>query len=337
MISKSDLEKIDSKKMFEVYNKWPEIANNAYHSNLEIINFGSVNHIVFAGMGGSGTIGDVFSAILSKTNIHVNVVKGYELPNTVDSNTLIVVTSVSGNTKETLSILNASKKVGCKIIAFSDGGLMKDYCKKNSVEYRQIQMQHSPRASFSAFLYSMLNVLKNSLPIKNEDVLESIKKIELLKMKISSENLSENNLALTLAEWIKGIPLIYYPWGLQSVATRFKNALQENAKCHAMIEDVIEASHNGVVSWEKKSDVKPILIEGQDDHIKTKERYVILKELLFLENIDYREIMSESGSILSKIITLIYLLDYCTIYKAVLDKVDPSPVKSIDFVKSKLS
>ena len=332
-----DLEKIDSKKMFEVYDRWSEIANNSYHSNLKTINFQSVSHIVFAGMGGSGTIGDVFSAILSKTNIHVNVVKGYQLPNTVNSNTLVVATSVSGNTKETLSILNAAKKIGCKIISFSDGGLMKDYCEKNSVEYRQIQMQHSPRASFTAFLYSMLNVLKNSLPIKNEDVLESIKKIEELQTKISSKNISENNLALSLAKWIKGIPLIYYPWGLQSVATRFKNALQENAKHHAMIEDVIEACHNGIVSWEKRSNIQPILIQGQDDHIKTKERYAILKELLFLENVEYKEIMSESGSILSKIINLIYLLDYSTIYKAVLDKVDPSPVISIDFVKSKLN
>lgn len=337
MITKSELEKIDSQKMFKIYDKWPEIAKNSYNSNFEKVNFDEVNHIVFAGMGGSGAIGDIFSSILSKTSIHVNVVKGYLLPNTVNSNTLVITTSVSGNTKETLSVLSAAKKLGCRIIAFSDGGVMRDYCKKNSIEHRQIQMQHSPRASFTAFLYSMLNVLKNILPIKNEDVLESIEKIELLQTKISSGNLTENNLALSLAQWIKYITLVYYPWGFQSVATRFKNSLQENTKLHAMIEDVIEACHNGVVSWEKKSNVQPILIEGVDDHIKTKERYQILKELLNQNNIEYKELMSEEGSILTKIISLIYFLDYATIYKAVLDKVDPSPVKSIDFIKSRLT
>jgi glucose/mannose-6-phosphate isomerase len=213
---------------------------------------------------------------------------------------------------------------------------MKKYCSKNSIEHRQIKMEHSPRASFTKFLYSMLHVLKNSLPIKDEDVLESIKKLKMLKIRISPDDLSENNLSLSLAEWIQGIPLIYYPWGLQSVATRFKNTLQENTKQHAMIENVIEACHNGIVAWEKKSNVQPILIEGIDDHIKTKERYKILKELLKQNDIKYKEIISENGSILTKIISLIYFLDFSTMYKSVLDKVDPSPVKSIDFVKSKL-
>ncbi|RZD41750.1 MAG: glucose-6-phosphate isomerase, partial [Thaumarchaeota archaeon] len=80
----------------------------------------------------------------------------------------------------------------------------------------------------------------------------------------------------------------------------------------------------------------PILIEGQDDYIKTKERFNIIKEFFKKNNIEYKEIISVNGSILSKIINLIYLLDYTTIYKAVLDEIDPSPVKSIDFIKSKL-
>ena len=102
--------------------------------------------------------------------------------------------------------------------------------------------------------------------------------------------------------------MIYYPFGLQSAAIRFKNSLQENVKIHAFAEDVVEACHNGIVSWEKKSDVQPILIQGQDDYIKTKERWQMLKEFLQQNNIEYREIMSVNGSILSKIINLIYLL-----------------------------
>ncbi len=108
MITKSDLEKTDSEKMFKVYDDWPKIAKNAYlkaKSNSRE----PVKHIVFAGMGGSGTMGDFFAAILSKTNLHINVVKEYLLPKNVNSATLIVVTSISGNTVETLSILKAAK------------------------------------------------------------------------------------------------------------------------------------------------------------------------------------------------------------------------------------
>jgi glucose/mannose-6-phosphate isomerase len=130
--------------------------------------------------------------------------------------------------------------------------------------------------------------------------------------------------------------VIYYPFGLQSASIRFKNSLQENAKMHVFSEDVIEACHNGVVAWERKSNIQPILITGQDDHVKTKERWHIIKEFFQQNKIEYKEIISVNGSILSKIINLIYLLDYSTIYKAVLNEIDPSPVKSINFIKERV-
>ena len=164
----------------------------------------------------------------------------------------------------------------------------------------------------------------------------SIKELEILNDKISSKNLTLNNPAIKLANEISGIPLIYYPWGLQAAAIRFKNSLQENAKMHAIIEDVVEASHNGIVAWEKKSQIFPILLQGHDDYIKTKERWEILKIYFDNNEIQYKEISSISGDILSKLIHLIYLLDYASIYKAILSNTDPTPVKSIDFIKSKL-
>src|SRR3989344_8243007 len=77
MLDLSTIKKYDSQKMYKVYDKWPEIARESFESNQESIDFDNIDHIVFAGMGGSGAIGDLFSAILSKTKIHVTVVKGY--------------------------------------------------------------------------------------------------------------------------------------------------------------------------------------------------------------------------------------------------------------------
>lgn len=336
MLDLSTLNKYDPDGMHKIYDRWPEIAKESYNSQIDAIDFQNIDHIIFAGMGGSGTIGDVFSSILSKTKIHVCVVKGYLLPKTVDSNTLVVTTSISGNTVETLTILDSAKKTDAKIIAFSSGGKMKEYCIKNKIEHRSISQLHSPRASFTAFLYSTLHVLESIIPIKQKDISESLNHLENLHAQISSSNLTEKNPSLQLAEWISGIPTIYYPWGLQAAAIRFKNSLQENAKMHAIAEDLIEACHNGIVAWEKTSNVKPILIEGEDDYIKTKERWKILKEYFKENKIDYREVYSVNGSILSKLINLIYLLDYCTIYKAVLSKTSPSPIHSIDFVKKRL-
>lgn len=335
MLNSSILNKFDSNGMHKVYDRWPEIAKESYNTDISQIDFENISHVVLAGMGGSGALNDIFSAILSKTNIHVSVVKGYHLPNTVDSNTLIVTASVSGNTSETLTVLNSAKKYKKNVIGFSSGGKMKDYCIENDIEYRQIPMHHSPRSSFTSFLFSMLRILQPILPIKREDILESIYSLENLQKKISSYNLTSDNPSLSLATWLTNIPAIYYPWGLQAAAVRFKNSLQENAKKHAMIEDIIEACHNGVVPWEIQSDVKPILIRGEDDYIKTKERWEIIKEFFELQNVEYREIVSVRGSILTKLINLVYLLDYSTIYLAVLSGIDPTPVNAIDFIKKK--
>ncbi len=337
MLSKTKLKKIDSKLMHETYDNWPEIAKEAYQSKLEPLKYQSIKNIIFVGMGGSGAINECFTAILSKTKIHVSVVKGYHLPKTVDKKTLMIFTSVSGNTVETLTVLKLAKKTNCKIIGFSSGGELERFCISNNLEFRKIPLYNSPRASFPAYFYSMLKVLENILLIKKYDVLESIKLLEKVRKNISSNNLKKNNSSLKLAMWLDKIPIIYYPWGLETAATRFKNALQENAKMHAMAEDILEASHNGVVAWEKPSIVKPILIQGEDDYKKTKERWSIFKKYFKKNKVDYYEINSEKGSIISKIICLIYILDYSSIYRAILSDIDPTPVKSISYLKERIT
>lgn len=322
--------------MYEIYDKWHIISRDSYNYDHEQIEFKEVDHIVFAGMGGSGAIGDLFSSILSKSNIHVSLVKGYLLPKTVDKNTLVITTSVSGNTSETLTVLDSAKKLDCSLIAFSSGGKMEQLCKNNQIIFRKIPLIHSPRVSFVNFTYSILKILNSILPIDKNSITESLNKLDVIKKQISSHNLSDSNPTMNLANWISGIPIIYYPHGLQSAAIRFKSSLQENVKTHAIIEDAIEACHNGIVSWEKPSAVQPILLQGQDDYIKTKERFDILKEFFVKNNIDFKEIHSGSGNILTKIISLIYMLDYVSIYRAILSNMDPSPVSSIDYIKSRL-
>jgi glucose/mannose-6-phosphate isomerase len=336
MIDKMDLDKIDKSGMYKIYDSWPEIAEENYNEIIEKNNFQKPKHIIFAGMGGSGAISDIFAAILSKTNIHVEVIKGYHLPKTVSKETLVVITSVSGNTVETLNVLAESKKLNCKIIAFSNGGKMKEYCKNESIEFRKILMMHSPRASFVSFLFRMLKELQHILPINQDEIFHAINELKKTRDYICTEKLNDTNIAINFAKEIKNIPIIYYPWGLQAAAIRFKNSLQENSKIHVITEDIIEASHNGIVAWKKEDKIKPILIQGKDDFIKTKQRWKIIKEFFEHNDIKYKEIISVEGGILSKLIQLIYFLDYVSIYLAIIKKIDPTPVKAIDFIKNNI-
>lgn len=330
-----DMQGLDPAGMHRVYDRWPEIARQAYESGIEPVDFAGIDHVVFAGMGGSGAVGDLFASVLSRTDMHATVVKGYLLPKTVDGSTLVVCTSVSGDTAETLAVAEGAKDTGCKMVCFSSGGRLEGFCSRNSVPFRKIRMLLNPRSSFPAYVYSMAKALGPILPIGCGDVSESLRSMSELSEKIRSSNLGPSNPALALAQWMDGIPLVYYPWGLQAAAIRFKNSIQENMKIHAMTEDVIEASHNGIVSWESKSPVLPVIVSGRDDYVRTRERWAVLREFFSQNKIDYREVSSVKGSILSKIICLIYELDYATIYGAVLRGIDPCPVSPIDFVKQK--
>ena len=119
-----DIQRIDKDRMYEYYDKWPDFARQSYEKEFSDPKFSdpefsNIDHIIFGGMGGSGTIGDIISSIISKKDIHVSVIKGYLLPKTVDENTVIVLTSISGNTDETISLLNDALKTKAKIIVFS--------------------------------------------------------------------------------------------------------------------------------------------------------------------------------------------------------------------------
>ena len=334
LLKASLLEKYDRSGMYKIYDRWPITAKEFSMMDLEPVDFKNIDHVIFTGMGGSGAVGDSLSAVLSQKNIHLSIVKGFHLPKTADPKTLVVATSASGNTLETIEVFSKAKMVGCKLLGFSSGGALLKYCKKYGIEHRQIPIYHSPRASFPNYLYSILNVLGKILPIQQNDIRESITMLEKTQKKINSSNLNDNP-AIEIAKWIRGIPMIYYPLGLQAAAIRFKNSLQENAKTHAIAEDVIEACHNGIVSWETKSNVCPILLRGKDDYIKTKVLWKIIIKYFEINKINYLSLTSVSGNILSKIVNLVYLLDYATIYRAVMTKIDPTPVHSIDFVKSR--
>ena len=328
------LEKYDSQKMYKVYDRWPQIARESWESNLSEINFENIDHVIFVGMGGSGAIGDMFASVLSKSKIHVTVVKGFHLPSTINSNSLVIPISVSGNTMETFSVLKSAYSLNCKIVAFISGGAMQKFCLENKIEYRIITKYHSPRASFTSYLYSILLVLSNTLKIKSDDIHESIKELEHLGEKINSSNFTKTNPSLDLAQQLSGIPMIYHPFGLQSAAIRFKNSLNENTKIHAICEDIVEATHNGIVAWEKNSNVFPIIVKGKDDYAKTKKLWTFVEGYFKEHKINNVIIQSLDGSILTKLICLIYLFDYASIYAAIHSKIDPTPVKSIEYFKT---
>ena len=316
--------------MRDAYDRWPEAAEASY-MNGTAESCGDVRHVVFAGMGGSGALGDFVGALMSGLDIHVSVVKGYNLPKTADAHTLAVCSSVSGDTAETLTVLKKAASA-CRTLSFSSGGAMEKYCTSNGLPHRRVEAVHSPRASFVSFLYGMLAALGEITGVSRMDVAESIRVLRSTRRMITAKHA---NPAVELAKWLTGMPVVYYPWGFEAAATRFKNSLQENAKMHAITEDILEASHNGIVAWESDTGARPVMMQGPDDNPRTKERWRIFEEYFDSRAIPYRVVRAVDGHILSKLVNLVYTLDYTSMYLADIRGVDPTPVHSIDFVKER--
>ena len=334
-MNKLNLLKYDISGMCKAYDSWPEIAEKIYEkADYDIADFKNIKHVAFVGMGGSGAVGEIFSSILSRSGIHTSVIKSHLLPKTVNDETLVVITSISGNTEESLSIIQETKKKNIKTIAYSSGGQLKEFCNKNQIKFQYLEKIHSPRTSLSSALYTMLKTLGPQFEISKTEILNSIYQMKKTREMINSSQLNESNPAIRLAEWISGIPVIYYPQGLNAAAIRFKNSLQENSKIHVITEEILEACHNGIMSWERTSNMKCILIRGIDDHSKTKTRLEIIKEYFNKKNISFYEVNSVSGELLSKIINLIFQLDYTSIYHAIINQINPSPLESIEYIKN---
>ena len=177
-MSNYDLKKYDKSHICKAYDAWPEIARKSYQNKIESVSdFKNIEHVVFAGMGGSGTVGEILSSLV-KLPYYASVIKSQILPKTVNHNSLVIATSFSGNTYETLSVLQEAKRRGCGIVAFSSGGKVKDYCIKNGLIHHEIDLLHSPRASLPAGLYKMLKALGSQFGIHHDEILDSIKVLE---------------------------------------------------------------------------------------------------------------------------------------------------------------
>lgn len=329
------LKRYDTSGMRHIYDRWPEIAHTSYREGPARLDIEDVNHIVFAGMGGSGTLGDFFGAILSSSSMHVDVIKGYNLPRTVTRDTLVVCSSVSGNTHETLTVMEKAHRADCHVISLSAGGMMQKRSAELDIRHYVIDRYHSSRASFVSLLYASLRLLGDISGVSDVHITESIDELRRVQVQVCSSNMSDSNKALSLAKWIRHIPLIYYPWGLKAAAVRFKNSMQENTKTHAITEDVLEASHNNIVAWERAAPVQPILLQGPDDNPKTKDRWRIFEAYFDTHKIPYQTVVAPRGNIITKMISVIYTLDFVSMYAAVLQKTDPTPVTSIDFIKER--
>jgi len=341
MLTPDEIKIIDKSSICDAYDKWPEYCKIAFGRSINIDEkfFENVNAIVFSGMGGSGTAGDIIADWMRlRCNVPIHIEKNYHVPAFVNQNTLFIAMSVSGDTEETLTTMVEAISANAKVVGISQGGGMEQICRKKKIPHVKIEQRILPRITLPEILFSVLKIFTYSsfLDDMKNQIDDSIAMMQELGKKIRKECRFEENPSKQLAKWMLGsMPAAYCSPLERGVGIRFKNSVNENAKINAITSEILDSCHNELVSWGSKHNnpenslLKPILVRNNFDPEEIKIRFNVFKEMLERNGHEVYETPIYGSAPLANIISSLYLLDYSTIYLGILRKIDPAPITPI--------
>jgi glucose/mannose-6-phosphate isomerase len=307
--------------------------------------FAGVNKVVVLGMGGSAIGGDlVRSLVQSESKIPVIVHRDYGLPAFVDEKTLVIASSYSGNTEETLSGFEPALKTRAKKLAMTTGGKLQELAKANNVPVFKIEYKAQPRAALGFSFLPTLGVLQKLGFVKDKsaDVAETVRVLEKLSARLDEKSPLSANPAKQLAQRLFGcLPVIYGAGIAAEAAHRWKTQVNENSKAWGFYEVFPELNHNATVGYPFPKDVaqkiRVILLRSPLFNERVKLRYDVTCELLKRSNVAYEFVDGEGRSAMSQMMSLVMMGDFTSYYLAILYGVDPSPVEVINYLKDQLA
>ncbi|MCX6296098.1 MAG: bifunctional phosphoglucose/phosphomannose isomerase [Bacteroidetes bacterium] len=295
-----------------------------------------ISNVLICGLGGSGIGGSVVAElVVGNANVPINVTKGYFIPSYVNENTLVIISSYSGNTEETLNCMNLAIAKNAKIVGITSGGKVLEISKAKGFDHIVVPGGMPPRSCLGYSLTQLFFVLGFHKIINTNYELELEAAVKL----IDSEETNIIAEATTVAEKLKGkIPVIYATTYNEGIAIRFRQQLNENAKILCWHHIVPEMNHNELVGWTEKNDNLSVLFFlDKDDYSRNIARVDINKEIIKKHASGITEIYSKGNSIIEKAIYFIHLGDWISVALGELRGVDLMEVNVINHLKSKLS
>ncbi len=307
--------------------------------------YSNIQNIVIAGMGGSAIGGDIVS-VLESSNINIPYVvcRDYSIPEWVNSHSLVICSSYSGNTEETISAFHKSIKSGASICGITTGGTLLKLLKEHERDFIRIPSGLQPRAAVAFSFIPIIKLIeKVGLIQSNLDLWIGKSISDLEKNRVIYSNEGNENPVYRMAHQIyKKIPIIYSDTSSMRVnAVRLKGQINENGKMHAYFNDLPELNHNEIVGWQNNSEIFQHLcvlwLEDDSDNDRTKIRRNITQEILDEGNISQYSIKVIGESFQVRFLNMIHYGDWLSFWCAILHETDPSPVEKIIRLKNELS
>ena len=318
--------------------------NSAANFNLPQ-DYSDVDKVIILGMGGSAIGGDLLKALtasLSRPAVYVH--RDYGLPAFVDEKTLVIASSYSGNTEETLSGFTAALSTKCKKLVISTGGQLTLLARTKGVPVFVIEHVSPPRAALGYSLLPLMAIMQNLgfTGSKSEEVKGMVTSLADQCRNWQEDSPQKNNGAKQLAVILDGKVIVVYGAGILSdVARRWKTQINENAKAWAFFEVLPELNHNAVLGYRypawARDKMYVVFLRCPFINMRTQLRYKFTGELLSQSKIDYQVLDGEGAGELTQMMSLVLLGDWVSYYLAILNGIDPSPVPEIDLLKKRLA
>ncbi|MBM4159868.1 MAG: bifunctional phosphoglucose/phosphomannose isomerase [Ignavibacteria bacterium] len=343
-----DIKEIDQSGMYSVlvdFHAQVEDAVRIGKSTPVKLNVKGIDTIVLTGMGGSAMGGDLLRAFLSdKMTIPFLVNRHYDLPAFVNRDTLVIVSSYSGNTEETIAAHRDAIKRKARVLCLASGGRTEALAKEHRQQLVKIPAGFQPRAALGYLFFPLLMVLSR-LGIVRPRPAGIRETIRLLKAKslVYGDVASDDNLPLQLAHRLQGkLPVIYSPTGyFDAIGMRWRGQICENAKKLAFSHVLPEMSHNELVGWkigaELMRQMEVIYLRDKGVHQRIALREDITREIIARYASHVTDVWSDGHSLLARKFSLIYFGDWVSFYLAILNKEDPTPVAVIQQLKGELA
>jgi len=305
------------------------------------------DEIVFCGLGGSAIGADLIKSYVAKEcGVPIIVNRDYTLPAFVNEKTLLVVLSYSGNTEETLSAYEEGRKRNANIIAITTNGKLKEKTQEDKVPYVVIPKGLPPRCAlgYSSIPIMVLLFKLGIISDKYKEIDETSTFLEkLFKNELSPDVSEDKNIAKRVAKDLFGKYAIIYGANQYTdcVVTRWRGQLAENSKAISSTHLFPEMNHNEIVGWANPKnlmkDLVVVMLRDRDDHPRVAKRMDISSSIIKREGVKIIEISSRGESLLTRIFSLMYIGDFVSLYLAILNDVDPTPVDNIIYLKNELA
>ena len=339
------MRKIDKNNMItfctEAANHYKESMKNAEKIKLD---YPSPENVTISGMGGSAIGGELLKDFTRGTaQVPIEISREYHLPAYAGKKSLVILASYSGDTEESLSAFHDALKRQCMVYCISSGGSLLKFAEKLNVPYLQVQGDMPPRAAMPHMFLPQLKCMEkfNMSPKISDDFSEATKILQ----KVSSENapnkLANENVAKTLAlDLFDSTPVVYGFGIYRGVALRFKQQFNENAKVPAKWETFSELNHNETMGWESTKELSKcyavVFIRDKSEPVEIRSRIETTKALMQPTMSKMFEVWPQGKSNLAKMLSTILVGDFTSVYLAMLRKVDPTPVKTVESMKEKI-